>query len=40
MNLDTFMTVVGALITIVSYAVYRLGSKNVYVKYKDQEVGR
>lgn len=36
MTLDTFVTIVCAVITIVSWGAYRYFSENVYLTYKDQ----
>ena len=38
MNLDTFLTIVFLVVGIISYALYCLGTENVYLKYKDQKV--
>ena len=38
MMLDDFLSVACIVLTIVSYAVYKWTSTNVYLKYKEQRV--
>ena len=39
MTLDTFITIAFAVMGLVGYGLYIYGTKNVYLKYKDQRVG-
>ncbi len=39
MNLDTFLTIVCLIGTVVAYVGYRYFSQNVKLTYKDQKVG-
>ena len=38
MTLETFVAIVGAIGTVIGYAVYRYFEENVYLTYKEQRI--
>lgn len=39
MTLENFLAIIFFIFTVVCYIGYRCGSKNTYLKYKEQRVG-
>ena len=40
MSLDTTVTIIFAVLAVVSYVGYRVSSERVYLKFKEQKVGK